>query len=91
MNNSERKKKRLLYHYDDSAILNEQSKYEDLLYDYNQLRPSNKKEQQKLLKKLFAEIGSNCYIKAPLHAAWGGHNGCKLIPETTFKRGYNKS
>ncbi|MCC7666215.1 sugar O-acetyltransferase [Liquorilactobacillus satsumensis] len=74
MNNSERKKKRLLYHYDDSAILNEQSKYEDLLYDYNQLRPSNKKEQQKLLKKLFAEIGSNCYIKAPLHAAWGGHN-----------------
>ena len=41
-------------------------------FDYNQLRPSQQKEKQTLLKQLFAEIGESCYIEAPFHANWGG-------------------
>lgn len=31
-------------------------------------------EKQKILRKLFAEMGENAYIQAPYHAMWGGHH-----------------
>ena len=43
----------------------------ELLYDYNQTRPTEQPKRRELLKVLLAEVGENCYIEPPLHANWG--------------------
>ncbi len=63
-----------LYYCNDEKLLKEQSKYADLLYEFNQTRPSEQEKRSKLLKEMFAEIGDNCYIEPPFRANWGGKN-----------------
>ncbi len=46
----------------------------DLLFEYNNLKPSMQKEKQALLKRMFAEIGEGCYIESPFHSNWAGMN-----------------
>ncbi len=46
----------------------------DLLFEYNNLKPSKQEEKQALLKRMFAEIGEGCYIETPFHANWAGMN-----------------
>lgn len=74
MNNKDRKKQGLVYHYDDPTLYNGQREYQELLYDYNLLRPTQVEQKQQLLKKMFFEIGDGCTIETPLHANWGCHN-----------------
>ncbi len=62
-----------LYMSGDEEIMKEQLKILDLLYDFNQTRPSELDKRDELLKKMFAEIGDGCYIEPPLHANWAGH------------------
>lgn len=57
-----------LYYCNDEALMNEQMKALELLYDFNQTRPSEQDKRDKMLKKMFAEIGENCYIEPPFHA-----------------------
>lgn len=61
-----------LYYPGDEEIMAEQMKKLEILYDFNQTRPSEMTKRNALLKELFAEIGENCYIEPPLHANWGG-------------------
>lgn len=61
-----------LYLPDDEAIMIEQTKYLDKLYDFNMTRPTEGKKRQALLKEMFAEIGKECYIEPPFHANFGG-------------------
>ena len=61
-----------LYLPGDDEIMEEQLNCLDMLYDFNQTRPTELKKRDKLLKILFAEIGENCYIEPPLHSNWGG-------------------
>ncbi len=63
-----------LYLPTDDSIMAEQTKYQELQYEYNLTRPTEGERRQKLLKKMFAEIGTDCYIEQPLHANWGGHH-----------------
>lgn len=63
-----------LYYCSDEGLLKEQGKYADLLYDFNQTRPSEQEKRSKLLKEMFNEIGDNCYIEPPFRANWGGKN-----------------
>lgn len=56
----------------DKAILKEQEAAQELLYDFNQTRPGNHEGRQRLLKKMFAEIGEDTYIEPPLHSNFGG-------------------
>lgn len=63
-----------LYFPDEEEILQEQIRYQDLLYDYNQTRPSEGEKRAALLRKMLAEVGDNCYIEAPFYANWGGHH-----------------
>lgn len=63
-----------LYYCSDEELLKEQGKYADLLYDFNQTRPSEQEKRSKLLKEMFNEIGDNCYIEPPFRANWGGKN-----------------
>lgn len=62
--------------YDPNAdsILQVQMDCLELLYEYNLTRPHEQKRRQELLKKMFAEIGENCYIEPPFHANWGGRH-----------------
>ena len=66
--------KEVLYDSGDENILKEQFKYLDYLYDYNGTRPREVEKREALLQKMFAEIGTNCYIEPPFRANWGGHH-----------------
>ena len=37
-------------------------------------RPSESDKREALLKEMFAEIGSDCYIEPPLYSNWGGRH-----------------
>lgn len=74
MNNSERKKAGLPFHYDDPALIGKQADYVATLFDFNQTRPNETAKKTALLQKMFAEIGPDCHIEAPLHSNWGCHN-----------------
>lgn len=74
MTNKERKKQGLIYRYDDPEVQGEQFGYQELLYEYNQTRPTELEKRSKLLKKIFADFGDNSHIETPFHANWGGHN-----------------
>lgn len=60
-----------LYLPTDPEILKEQNYYLNLLYDFNQLRPSDSDQRQRLMEQLFGDLGEGCYIESPFHANWG--------------------
>ncbi len=63
-----------LYFPEDEGLMARQAQCLELLYDYNQTRPSQGQRREELLRQMFAEIGEGCYIEPPLHANWGGHH-----------------
>jgi galactoside O-acetyltransferase len=68
----ERMKSQKLYFCDDAELIAEQEKQLELLYDFNQARPSEHGKKKKLLEAMFCEIGEDCYIQSPFNANWGG-------------------
>ena len=63
-----------IYFPNDPTIMEDQLKWLDRLYDFNNTRPTELRKRDKLLKKMFAEIGEGCYIEPPLHTNMGGHH-----------------
>lgn len=63
-----------LYLPGDEEIMKEQLKCLEKLYAFNQTRPSELDKRDALLKEMFAEIGSGCYVEPPFYANWGGHH-----------------
>ena len=74
MTQYERMIKGLIYDPGDEEILKEQFPYQDKLWEFNQLKPSDIAGKEKYMKEVFAECGENNYIELPLHANWGGHH-----------------
>lgn len=76
--NLEEIKKRMknggIYFSHDEELMKIQLKCLELLYDFNETRPSQLEKRQELLKQMFAEIGKDCYIEPPLRANWGGRH-----------------
>lgn len=64
----------LIYDPADDEIMKEQVVFQDMLWAFNQLKPSEYDKKQKYMKEIFAECGENCYIELPFHANWGGHH-----------------
>ena len=64
----------LIYDPANDEIMKEQVMFQDLLWAFNQLKPSEYDKKQKYMKELFAECGDNCYRELPFHANWGGHH-----------------
>ena len=62
-----------VYFCNDEKLLAKQKKCLDVLFDFNQTRPSESAKRQAILTSLLAEVGKNCYIEPPLHANWGAH------------------
>ena len=74
MTHYERMERGMLYDPMDEEILAEQVPYQDKLWAFNQLKPSDIKDKQRYMREVFAECGENCYIELPFHANWGGHH-----------------
>ena len=64
----------LIYDPADEEILQEQMYFQDKLWEFNKLMPSQIKEKRAYMKEVFAECGENCYIELPFRANWGGHH-----------------
>jgi len=64
----------MLYDPNDSTVMDEQLVFLDRLYDFNHTRPLELDKRCRMLKKMFAEIGEDCYIEPPLHSNWGGRH-----------------
>ena len=89
-----------LYFPNGEEILEEQLGYLDLMDEYNRTPRRLQAERAEMLKKLFAEVGENCYIESPYFANWGGHHvhlgsniyanaGLKLVDDTHIYIGDN--
>ena len=74
MNEYERMIKGLIYNPMDEEILKMQFPYQDKLFEFNKLKPSDIDKKQQYMNEVFAECGDNCYIELPFHANWGGHH-----------------
>ena len=70
----ERQYNQKLYYCNDEKLIQNQLECLELLYDFNETRPSEQEKRSNLLKEMFAEIGDDCYIEPPLRANWGGRN-----------------
>jgi galactoside O-acetyltransferase len=51
-----------------------QLEYQELLYDFNRLHPTDVKAKAEMLTRMFAEIGEDCHMEVPAHANWGFHH-----------------
>ena len=89
-----------IYWPNDPTIMEEQLGYLDLMDEYNRTPRRLQAERYEMLKKLFAEVGENCYIESPYFANWGGHHvhlgsniyanaGLKLVDDTHIHIGDN--
>ena len=74
MTQYERMVKGLIYDPSDDEIMKEQSSFQDRLWEFNQLKPSEHDKKQKYMREVFASCGENCYIELPFRANWGGHH-----------------
>ena len=70
----DRKDSGRLYFCDAPDLQAQQLQCLELQYDYNATRPAEQEKRQQLLRRMFAEIGTGCYIEPPLHANWAGKN-----------------
>lgn len=64
---------REIYFFGEPELVDEQTQCLEMLYDFNQTRPSESKKREEILSRLFAGIGPDCYIEPPLRANWGRH------------------
>lgn len=64
----------MIYDPCDEEIMQEQRGYQDRLWEFNQLKPTQLAEKEAYLKENFAECGERCYIELPFHSNWGGHH-----------------
>ncbi len=63
-----------LYLPNDDAIMEEQLRCLDRLYDFNSTRPTELEKRERLLRQMFAEIGEGCYIEPPFYANHAGRH-----------------
>lgn len=73
MTEEEKKDNGLLFDPMDPDIVKKQKACLDLLYEYNNTKPSESDKRHHLLEKMLKHAGKNCYIEPPFHANWGGH------------------
>lgn len=74
MTQYERMIKGLIYDPADKEIVNEQVVFQNRLWEFNKLKPTDIENKTKYMRENFAECGENNYIELPLHANWGGHH-----------------
>ncbi len=61
-----------LYLPNDPSIMAEQLLRLNRLRRFNRIPPANLLRRQAMMKKMFAEVGKDCYIESPFHSNMGG-------------------
>lgn len=75
MDSKEAKKRMVegrIYLPGDEEIMAEQAICLEKLWYFNNTKPSEIEERNRLLKNMFGKIGEDCYIEPPLHSNFGG-------------------
>ncbi|AWK52732.1 galactoside O-acetyltransferase [Clostridium beijerinckii] len=67
----EKMKNGMLYIDVGEGLEEERKRCKELLYDYNNTRPSEEEKRKNLLKKLLGDMGEHIWIEAPVHMAYG--------------------
>lgn len=60
-----------LYNSTDPELIKLRNKAQDLCYEYNLLRPSDKDKQQDIMNRLLGSIGSKYEIRPPFYCDYG--------------------
>ena len=63
MTQYERMKAGLVYDPMDKDILEDMFRFQDMLWEFNKLKPSDIEQKNRYMKEVFAECGDNCYIQ----------------------------
>ena len=74
MTQYERMQNGLIYDTCDKEVLDMQRPFQERLWAFNQLKPSDQEAKSLYMKEVFAECGEGCYIELPFRASWGGHH-----------------
>ncbi len=64
----------LIYDPLDEEIMKEQVTFQERLWEFNRLKPSDNEKKTRYMKEVFAECGEGNYIELPFNANWGGHH-----------------
>jgi maltose O-acetyltransferase len=72
MTEKEKMQRQMIYDANnDEELMTERKVAKDLCYNFNQLRPSDEPEQQRLLHQLLGHVGKNTCIVAPFWCDYG--------------------
>ena len=52
-------------------MMQEREKVKDLCFEYNLIKPSNRKEREQLIKKIFAKTGENILVESSFQCDYG--------------------
>ena len=74
MTQYERMERGLIYDPSDAEIMSEQTRLQDKLWAFNQLKPTDYDKKQAYMREVFAECGDGCYLELPFRANWGGRH-----------------
>lgn len=81
----------------DQELLSEVAKCNDLCHEFNQIKPSARAEQDKVLRKIFGKAGKEVYVNTPFWCDYGynteigdyffANHGCQLLDGAKIKFG----
>lgn len=74
MTQKERMEAGMIYDSADKEIMNDQAQGLELMYEFNNSRPSEMEKRTQLLGRMLGKMGEDCYIEPPLRANWAGRN-----------------
>lgn len=55
----------------DEDLTKERERAKDLLFDFNNTRPTDRMAREKIIRKLFGKVGKNCWIESPFNCDYG--------------------
>lgn len=67
----ERMKTGKLYTDMGEGLPEERTRCKELVYDYNNTRPSEEEKREKLIREIFGSVGQEPWIEPPMHLAYG--------------------
>ncbi len=62
------------YLENDPELSNKQRQAQDVMAEFNKLLPSQLKEKEALMKKMFAKVGEGTFIEGAIYSNWGGRH-----------------
>lgn len=55
----------------DEELTKERDKAKDILFEFNNMKPSLREEREKLIHELFGKTGKNCWVESPFNCDYG--------------------